>query len=226
MQRICLMLALLAGLGALALAAACGDKGGGGVAALGGSPSPSASSPSASPSPTLSPSPTPTVTSTPTITGSPTDDPFGDDGEMSAEELDAYLGEVRPIYKELMRIERISGGMLVEVPTVAGPSWDVAARRTEGYADEIGVQLRLFREIVFPADLQKAHDAMAESLQKEVEMLDLLATQLRDRTWDPVKGTKDVNRLSREFIQLRDQYRAELEAASADLGVPIPWKWQ
>jgi len=116
--------------------------------------------------------------------------------------------------------------MLNEVPTVAGPSWDVAARRTGGYADEIQVQLQQFRDIPAPVDLQESHDGMAESLDKEIEMYQLLATQLRDRTWDPVKGTKDVNALAMQFNDLRDIYKAELELAAAELGVTIPWKWK
>jgi hypothetical protein len=154
-------------------------------------------------------------------------DPFGDDsGAATAADLQAYLASAKPIYKETMRVETIAGDMLVEVSAVPDDSWDVAAERTEGYADQIALQQGLWLALAPPSGLQEAHLAEATALETEAEMLGLLATQLRSRTWNVVKGTKDVNRLSKEMQQLRESYRAELETMAADLGVQIPWKWQ
>jgi len=229
MRRILIPLALMAIGAAAMIVAACGKEDSG-LSVLGGSSPPGASlsaSPSASPTVTASPSATVTVTSSPTpsISGTATTDPFGA-GEATAADLEAYLAEVKPIYKEVVRIERIADGTILEISGVPDPSWDTAARRVKGFADEIQVQHDQWVVVAPPPGLEEAHRAGGESLAKEVEMLDLLATQLRDRTWDPVKGTKDVNRLGKEMLQLRDSYRRDLEAMADTLGVRIPWRWK
>ena len=227
MRRALLFFAIASGLAiALLTAGACGGGDGGGLTVLGDK---SATTP-ASASPTVSA----TASASPTTSGEPTPvmngdggDPFGDDsGVATAADLEAYLADARPIHREVVRVETIAGDMLIEVSAVPDDSWDVAADRTEGYADQIAMQAGLWLDLAPPNGLQDAHQAQATALDTEAEMLDLLATQLRSRTWNVVKGTKDVNRLSKEVQQLRESYRAELEARATDLGVQIPWKWQ
>jgi len=227
-MRRALLLSAIACLFAIALLAtgACGGGDGGGLAVLGDK--------SATPTPvSASPTVSATASASPTVSGEPTPvmngdggDPFGGGDEATAADLDAYLASAKPIYKEAMRVETIAGDMLVEVSAVPGDSWDVAAERTEGYAGQIAMQAGLWLDLAPPTGLQEAHQAEATALETEAEMLGLLATQLRSRTWNVVKGTKDVNRLSEEMQRLRESYRAELETMAADLGVQIPWKWQ
>ena len=227
MRRALLFFAIASGLAiALLAAGACGGGDGGGLTVLGDkstTPTPASASPTvsatASASPTTSGEPTPVM--------SDGGDPFGDDsGVATADDLEAYLAAAKPIHKEVVRVETIAGDMLIEVSAVPDDSWDVAAGRTEGYADQIAMQEGLWLDLAPPNGLQDAHQTQATALETEAEMLNLLATQLRSRTWNVVKGTKDVNRLSKEVQQLRESYRAELEAMAADLGVQIPWKWQ
>jgi hypothetical protein len=223
-----LFFAIASGLAiALLTAGACGGGDGGGLTVLGdksATPTPASASPTVSA--TASASPTTSGEPTPVMSGDG-GDPFGDDsGAATAADLEAYLGDAKPIHREVVRVETIAGDMLIEVSAVPDDSWDVAADRTEGYADQIAMQAGLWLDLAPPNGLQDAHQTQATALETEAEMLDLLATQLRSRTWNVVKGTKDVNRLSKEVQQLRESYRAELEARATDLGVQIPWKWQ
>jgi hypothetical protein len=201
--------------------AACGGDGDGGLGVLDDGTASSGASPVASTSATPDESAEPT----PVMSGEG-EDPFGgDDTAATPEEVAAYLTEVQPIFKEATRIEKIAGAMLVEVSQVADDSWDVAADRTEEYATQIEMQESQWLDVTPPNGLQEVHQIQAGALATEVEMLDLLASQLRARTWNVVKGTKDVNRLSEAARQQREEYRAELEAVTTELGVPVPWKW-
>jgi hypothetical protein len=229
MRRALLLVILTIGaIAVIGAVAACGGDGGDGLTVLGGSPtassavSPAPSSTSASPA--ASPGGTPSATPSPVLSGSG-GDPFAG-GELTADQLAAYLAEVKPVYKEAMRVEDIAGDMLVEVSAVPDDSWDTAAARTNGYAEQIGMQHDLWVAVTPPAGLEQAHDAAAQSFATEAEMLALLATQLTSRTWNVVKGTKDVNRLAAKTFKLRDSYEADLKAMAADLGVRVPWKWQ
>ena len=113
--------------------------------------------------------------------------------------------------------------MLVEVSAVADDSWDVAADRTEGYADQIAMQEGLWLEVAPPNGLQEAHQAQAQALETEAEMMNLLATQLRSRTWNVVKGTKDVRPAERgDAAASRElSHRARVRGGRARCADPV-----
>ena len=178
---------------------------------------------SGSPSPSASTSPTTGASASATPLSSPS---AAATGVTTSADLKAYFDVIGPLYESI--INGVGGnvsGVLVELSTRPGKTWDTAAAKIDGYAAQLESKAQGWTAITPPASLAAVHAEMTTGFGYERQSYQVIAQELRDRSYDPMNADSRVQALTDQAGRAYHDWRLAVIAEAKRLGVTIPFEF-
>jgi hypothetical protein len=190
------------------------------------------SSPTVGASASATASPSPTVTATVTVTPSPSPSPSGSatdagggsPGGVTADELSAYLDDVRPSYDEIIAAEADMVDVIVAVEENR-ISLGQGARRLDRLGLRLDPPVTQLAVTTVPSALAEAHRAWLDSISFEARAFARLAELMADGTYQRGAVDSEYQSQMNDASAKWQMWERAVTSQSERLGVPVPWSW-